>query len=284
MADVIRVSDRGRELAFSFEEMLRYNGRRSAGGVAIAFKALERATGLLDAVPDRRAIAVATAFGGPGARDAFELVARAVSDGRYRIDPALARPALGPVRARFVFHVAAGERGTVLVLRDGFVTEEFLALANAEARTGEEDRRLDALKDDLATRVMGATAAEVFDAEAGGPARAPRDRLATARATYEAYATGDRGALEEALAEDFTFSSPADVGLDRAGYFARCWPNAGRLAAFAFTRLAEIGGDEVLVTYEATRTDGTRFRNTEVLTFAGDRVARAEVYFGWELG
>ena len=48
-------------------------------------------------------------------------------------------------------------------------------------------------------------------------------------------------------------------------------------------RLAELGGDEVLVTYEATRTDGTRFRNTEVLTFAGDRIREVEVYFGWNL-
>ena len=33
----------------------------------------------------------------------------------------------------------------------------------------------------------------------------------------------------------------------------------------------------------ATRADGTRFRNTEVLTFEGDQVRRAEVYFGWDL-
>jgi hypothetical protein len=37
------------------------------------------------------------------------------------------------------------------------------------------------------------------------------------------------------------------------------------------------------VTYESTKTDGRRFRNTEVLTFAGDRLAKAEVYFGWDL-
>lgn len=39
----------------------------------------------------------------------------------------------------------------------------------------------------------------------------------------------------------------------------------------------------MLLTYEATRADGTRFRNTEVLTFAGERIVRAEVYFGWDL-
>jgi hypothetical protein len=30
-------------------------------------------------------------------------------------------------------------------------------------------------------------------------------------------------------------------------------------------------------------TDGTRFRNTEVLTFEGEKICRAEVYFGWDL-
>jgi hypothetical protein len=36
-------------------------------------------------------------------------------------------------------------------------------------------------------------------------------------------------------------------------------------------------------TTNGTRTDGTRFRNTEVLTFDGDRISKVEVYFGWEL-
>ena len=47
-------------------------------------------------------------------------------------------------------------------------------------------------------------------------------------------------------------------------------------------RLIE-SGDEVIVTYQSTRTDGSRFRNTEVLTFDGDKVSKVEVYFGWNL-
>jgi hypothetical protein len=39
----------------------------------------------------------------------------------------------------------------------------------------------------------------------------------------------------------------------------------------------------VIVTYESTKTDGRRFRNTEVLTFDGDRICRVEVYFGWDV-
>jgi len=78
------------------------------------------------------------------------------------------------------------------------------------------------------------------------------------------------------------FYSPADVGIDRAGYFERCWPNAGLIKAFEFKRLVE-SGDEVIVTYESTKTDGIRFRNTEVLTFDGEKICKAEVYFGWNL-
>jgi ketosteroid isomerase-like protein len=109
------------------------------------------------------------------------------------------------------------------------------------------------------------------------------DRLALARSSYEAYATGDRRVLDDLLADDFVFFSPPDPGLDRTAYFERCWPNHENVRAFAYERLVEIGDDEVLVTYEAERTDGSRFRNTEVLRFAGDKLARAEVYFGWNL-
>jgi hypothetical protein len=114
---------------------------------------------------------------------------------------------------------------------------------------------------------------------------APHDRLARARDAYSAYETGDRALIEQLLSErDFAFFSPPDPGIDRAAYFERCWPNAGRVASYAFERLVEISGAEVLVTYEATRIDGTRFRNTEILTFDGDhRICRVEVYFGWDL-
>jgi ketosteroid isomerase-like protein len=107
-------------------------------------------------------------------------------------------------------------------------------------------------------------------------------RLDLARACYGAYVSGDRTVVEDLLTDGFTFYSPADVGIDRAAYFERCWPNAGNLQAFEFERLVE-SANEVFVTYNATRTDGSRFRNTEVLTFEGEKIAKAEVYFGWNL-
>jgi hypothetical protein len=108
------------------------------------------------------------------------------------------------------------------------------------------------------------------------------DRVNTARELYLAFAAGDRDVVEAIVADEFTFSSPVDVGLDRAGYFERCWPGAGQEQQFQFVRLVETG-DEVIVTYEMTRQDGGRGRNTEILTFGGDRITGAEVYFGWNL-
>ncbi len=108
------------------------------------------------------------------------------------------------------------------------------------------------------------------------------DRADLARGLYRAFAAGDREFVEQVLAPDFAFHSPPDPELDRAGYFARCWPGAGNGNHFEFVRLVE-AGEELLVTYEATRPDGSRFRNTEVLRFAGEKIAEVEVYFGWNL-
>ena len=108
------------------------------------------------------------------------------------------------------------------------------------------------------------------------------DRLQLVRDAYGAYETGDRELLEELLADELVFFSPADQGIDRATYFERCWPNAETIESFDLVRVVE-NGDEVIVTYESTKTDGRRFRNTEVLTFDGDRIGKQEVYFGWDV-
>lgn len=108
------------------------------------------------------------------------------------------------------------------------------------------------------------------------------DRLQLVRDVYAAFAAADRGVIERAFAADLRFSTPLDVDLDRDGYFERCWPGAGGDHAFEFVRLVE-AGDEVIVTYERVKPDGTRGRNTEVFTFDGDLIRRVEVYFGWDV-
>lgn len=107
-------------------------------------------------------------------------------------------------------------------------------------------------------------------------------RVKAVRDLYGAYQSDDRRLAEDLLSDDFTFYSPPDPGIDRARYFERCWPNSKLMESFEFTRLVE-SGDEVIVTYEAAKTDGSRFRNTEVFTFDAEQIHRVEVYFGWNL-
>jgi hypothetical protein len=166
VGDQIVVLDNRREVTFSFQDMLDYHGGGSPGGVAHAFKVLERALPLLDSGGrvERREIVIEAAFGGPGARDAFELVTRAVSEQRFTLDPSLTRPEYGRARERFVFRLRYRERVVVLTLREGFVTEQFIDLARRERRTEEEENRLVAMKADMATRVMSAAAEDVYDA------------------------------------------------------------------------------------------------------------------------
>ena len=109
------------------------------------------------------------------------------------------------------------------------------------------------------------------------------DRKQIVRDSYAAFAAGDRRFFEQHLSEDFLFSAPPDPKLDRDGYFERCWPGAGRGQNFDFVRLIE-SGDEVVVTYESNVSGGGRGRNTEVITFDDKgKIARTEVYFGWNL-
>jgi hypothetical protein len=166
MSDAIAVLDRGLAIAFSFDDLMRYHGPGSPGGVAHAFKVLERALPLLspDGPAERRELTVRTAFAGPGARDGFELVTRAVTDGRYTVDPALARPERGTTLERFVFRLGYRERAVTLAVREGFVPDDLIALARRPARTPAEETQLIALKRRMARDVMAAPAADVYDA------------------------------------------------------------------------------------------------------------------------
>ena len=162
----LSVVDHGARLTFSFADLMRYHGPGSPGGVAHAYKVLEQALPLLapDGVPERREVVVRTAFGGPGARDAFELVLRAVTGERYTVDPALARPERGRAAERFVFVLAYRDRTVTLAVRDGFVTDEFVDLARTDRRTPEQEVRLTALKAEMAERVLAAPADAVYSA------------------------------------------------------------------------------------------------------------------------
>jgi ketosteroid isomerase-like protein len=108
------------------------------------------------------------------------------------------------------------------------------------------------------------------------------NHIELAKKLYKAFSEADRDSTEELLAPDFTLSAPSALLLDRNDFFERAWPGAAGHVKHDFVRLIE-QGDEVVVTYEETMPDGTKRRNTEVLTFAGDKIRRSEIYYGWNV-
>src|ERR1700684_1983565 len=112
MDETILVQELGQLLEFSYTDMLCYAGPHSPAGVASAFKVMQRAFAALSGnqPPQRRSIVIRTAFEGPGARDGFEAVTRAFTDGRYTVDPAMARPDRGRLVQKFVLHVTTCAR------------------------------------------------------------------------------------------------------------------------------------------------------------------------------
>ena len=91
------------------------------------------------------------------------MATRAVTDGRFEVTSTLERPDLGRLRERFVFRIGYRGRSVTLVLRDGFVTDEFLDLARTEGRSAEQESRLDVLKREMAERVLAQPAEAVYD-------------------------------------------------------------------------------------------------------------------------
>jgi ketosteroid isomerase-like protein len=99
------------------------------------------------------------------------------------------------------------------------------------------------------------------------------------RNIFAAYMSNDRRAVEDALTDDFRFTSPYDDEIDKVTYFARCWRNTEWIERHELERIF-VEGDEAFVTYKCTAKGGKSFRNTEFFTFEGEKVKRIDVYFG----
>jgi ketosteroid isomerase-like protein len=99
------------------------------------------------------------------------------------------------------------------------------------------------------------------------------------RSLFAAYLSNDRKAVEDALAEDFRFTSPYDDEIDKATYFARCWRCSDWIERHELERIF-VEGDGAFVTYRCVAKGGKSFRNTEFFSFEGDRIKRIDVYFG----
>ncbi len=95
-------------------------------------------------------------------------------------------------------------------------------------------------------------------------ARRERSPAEVVEAMFAAFEAGDRAAAEALLDDDFRFSSPRDDRIDKAAFFARCWPNHEKIRAFRIERIFGHDDGEVVVRYSAERVAEGRLRETTV--------------------
>ena len=163
----LEILDQGDLISLSFDDLLKYHGRSSIAGVAHAFKAMERAFPLLSpgTPPDRGELTVESGFPGDGAKDAFEMVTRAVTGGRYGPTevPAGVDAPIAP-GGHFFFRLGYRGRVVELTLEGGLVPDEFLDVACKEAPTPADAERARQLKEEMAQRLLSLPAEAVYRA------------------------------------------------------------------------------------------------------------------------
>lgn len=166
MYDTITVRENGKDLTFTFNAINTYHGGGFPGGVTHALKAMQAAFPLLAETPlERREITVLTAFSGPGGRDALEMVTRAMTDGRLVVDKSIGGKDVindhpGPYVFRFTYRGKTAEA----VIKPGHVREEFVTLGAKMDKTAEDVLRHEALKAEMASRLLPVAAEQIYSA------------------------------------------------------------------------------------------------------------------------
>jgi ketosteroid isomerase-like protein len=102
------------------------------------------------------------------------------------------------------------------------------------------------------------------------------------RRLFQAFNDDDRETAKALIAEDYRFTTPLDNGIDKASFFARCWPGDNGVSDFRIER-SFVDGDTVVTVFEAGAGDGRRIRNVGLNRIRDGRIFEAEAYFGWSL-
>ena len=116
-------------VSFSRDDLYRYSGPRSMIARALVFRLMTEAIRDMSPseVPERRAFTILSGHAGPGVRDGFELLTRAFTDGRYRVDNIEAPEEAPPSAAggHMFFRIGYKDKAMLYVLSDEFFGEKW---------------------------------------------------------------------------------------------------------------------------------------------------------------
>ena len=166
----LTIQDIDGPIEITFDDLKKYHGTRSLCGLSVGFTVLRAAwASLSDGEPlDRHDISVATAFGGAGARDAVEMITRAVSRDAFELvsnkqaDAQIAEAAKGA----YWYRITAKGRVIEFGLKQTVLPDDFVRLRRklmAGDATAEETVAFRALQIELSNRLLSIDPLDAFN-------------------------------------------------------------------------------------------------------------------------
>lgn len=152
-------------IEIDFPMVAAYHGQSALAMAAMVFQAM-RATFALTS-PDkpvaRRDISIVSGHPGPGVRDAFEFVTRAVTRGAYTVDRSLPEARFVPGHdISYSFRITVAGKTTEVALLPDALPARFFELVFTKSRTAEQESELSDLKRSIAKDVLAKEPGTLF--------------------------------------------------------------------------------------------------------------------------
>lgn len=166
---VITIEGEEEPIRIGFEALATYHGQGALAMLAVAFQAQVAALARLspDGPVRRERLSVLSGHPGPGVRDAFEFVTRALTRGVYVVDRSLPEARLAPgFDISYSFWVTLDDRTVELALEPGVLPERFFALTFKRERSEAENAEARLLRRAIAEEVLAKPAESLFSIRA----------------------------------------------------------------------------------------------------------------------
>ncbi len=154
-------------ITFDFSALKTYHGHGALAMLAITYQGLAGALSLLDTDGQpilRSKLSVVSGHAGPGVRDAFEFVTRAVTRGDYVIDESLPWARYSPDNKRsYSFELTYGVQRVRAILRSHVLPPRFFELFGQTEPAQQQEAAL--LRRQIAKTVLCQQPDELFDFE-----------------------------------------------------------------------------------------------------------------------
>lgn len=156
----LRIMAEEEPITISFDAIAAYHGQAALAMLAIIFQGLRLTVPLLstDVPVSRSALHVVSGHPGPGVRDAFEFVTRAVTRDAYVVDRGLPDSRFNPhAPMSYSFRIGRDGQSVTAALQPGVLPDRFFALLRPPSgeRTAKEADEFSRLKRSIATSVLG---------------------------------------------------------------------------------------------------------------------------------